>query len=389
MKLLVDASVCTSMRRLWIAIVVLLTACGGSVTPTAVASPSASPQPTASKPLLFAALEAKATGDAFEWNTVAIANLDGIAQAKTAFTPMPVPYVGCAGASLPPSAHVASGKVFFADGTGQVRSLGLNGQIAAVTTIPFTGTQQMLSFAVSPDGSSLLAAVFTIPGRPATGDACTGAAPFAPGNFTLDVYSAQVGGASHLLYHEVLASSSTQPVPNVMAFIGWDKVGPEATYPTQWATQGGGPHPYGVMAWVDPSTGKVSRQLSNPDSCLVWDIGAAGDFVCTTTQVGDISVRRPDGTEIWGVKAPANSFYESPYLSPQEGRVAAGGGETAILGRDGAHVSLTGFGPQGWLDDTTVIGGGYESDFTYVRLNASSTVVDIGFKGKFIGTIQS
>ena len=374
-----------SMQRLWIAILLLATACG-SGTPTAVASPSPSPQASPARPLLFAALEAKATGDAFEWNTVAIAGLDGLATAKTPFTPMPVPYVGCAGASLPPSAHVAAGKVFFADGTGLIRSLSPEGQIATATTIPFTGTQQMLSFAVSPDGSSLLAAVFTIPARAPTGDACKGAAPFAPGNFTLDVYSAQVGGATHLLFHQVLATSSTQPVPNVMAFIGWDKVGPEATYPTQWATQGGGPHPYGVMAWVDPSTGKISRQVSNPDSCLVWDIGASGSFVCTTTQAGDISVRRPDGTEIWSFKASANNPYENSYLSPLGSRVAAGGSDTAIVSSAGDHVAI-GTYPLGWLDDTTVIGGGYESDFTYVRLSDPTTVVDIGFKGLFVGLV--
>ncbi len=364
----------------------LLTACG-SGTPSAVASPRTSPQPSAAGPLLFAALEAQGSSSPYEWNTVAIAGLDGYARAKATFKPMPTPYVGCAGAVLPPSAHVAAGKVYFADGTGTIKSFSPQGQIAAVATFPFTGIQQMLSFGVSPDGSELLAAVFTLPARAASGDPCSGAAPFAAGNFTLDVYSAQVGAARQLLYHEILPTSSTQPVPNVMAFTGWDKIGPEVADAAQWATQGGGPHPYGFMAWVDSTTGRISRRLSNPDSCLVWDVGAGGDYVCTTPQAGDISVRRPNGSEIWGFKAPANSPYANPYLSPQGGRVAAGGGDTAVVSSAGARVAL-GLYPLGWLDDTTVIGGGYDRDLTYVRLDAPGTVVDIGFKGLFVGTVQ-
>lgn len=374
------------MRRWWIALLLLLAACSPG-NPPAASSPKPSPEPTASPTLLFAALEASVKP--FQWDMVAIAGLDGYARARTTFTPMPIPYVGCGGAVPPPSAHVAAGKVYFADGTGMVTSLSPQGQVATVATFPFTGgQQQMVSFAVSPDGSNLLAAVFTLPGRATSGDPCSGAPAFAVGTFTLDVYSAIAGGASHLLYHEILPTSSTQPAPNVMAFMGWDKVGPEAASDTQWATQGGGPHPYGFMAWVDPSTGKITRQVSNPDSCLVWDIGAGGDFVCTILRAGDVSVRRPDGAEIWGFKASPNLPYQNSYLSPDETRVVAGGSETAVLSSTGDLVALTGFDPLGWLDGSTVIGGGYDRDLTYVRLSAPGTVVDIGFKGMFVGVVQ-
>ncbi|MGZ6299845.1 MAG: hypothetical protein ACXWMN_05070, partial [Candidatus Limnocylindria bacterium] len=338
--------------------------------------------------LLFAALETDARVVQFQWNKVVIAGLDGIARAQTTFAPMPIPYVGCESAVLPPDAHVAAGKVYFGDGMGTIRSLSPQGEIATVATIPFTGNQQMLSFAVSPDGLGLLAAVLTLPAQAPSGDPCAGSSPFAPGPFTLDVYSAQAGGTSRRLYHDVLSTSGTQRVPNVMAFTGWDKVGPEATYPTQLATQGGGPQPGGVMVWVDPSSGRVTRQLSDPQSCVVWDVAASGDFVCTTAQVGDISVRRPDGTEVWGFKAPFESPYENPTLSPLDGRVAAGGSQSAVVTSAGNHLAL-GLYPLGWLDDTTVIGGGYTADFAYVSLAAPDKVVDIGFKGLFVGAIAS
>src|SRR5258707_5028860 len=124
------------MRRLVVATLFMLVAWGQAQagpstspvaeapTPTAsavpAASPSASPSPKAPQPksLLFAVLEAKGTTNAYIWNTVAIAGLDGRARAKTTFIPMPVPKMGCIGAVIPRSAHVAAGKVYFADGKG-------------------------------------------------------------------------------------------------------------------------------------------------------------------------------------------------------------------------------------------------------------------------------
>ena len=380
----------TAVRSWSIALLLVAVSCGSAQPqPSSGSSPSPTP-PSSPSPaaLLFAALETNASAAQFQWNTVAIAGLDGVARAKTTFAPMPIPYTGCEGAVLPPSAHVAAGKVYFADGQGRIRSLSPQGDIATAATIPFTGNQQMLSFAVSPDGVNLLAAVFTIPAQATSGDPCAGGTPFAPGPYTLDVYSARAGGASQRLYHQVLQTSSAQPAPNVMAFEGWDKVGPEATYPTQWATQGGGPHPDGTMVWVDPSTGKIARQVGDPQSCLVWDVAPSGDYVCTTSQGGNISVRRPDGTEVWGFTAPSNSPYENPRLSPLEERVAAGGSDSAVLSSAGNHVAL-GLYPLGWLDDSTVIGGGYTADLTYVSLASPSTVSDLGFKGLFVGTIQA
>jgi hypothetical protein len=67
----------------------------------------------------------------------------------------------------------------------------------------------------------------------------------------------------------------------------------------------------------------------------------------------------------------------------------AGGNDTAVVGRGGAHVTLSGIYPLGWLDDTTVIAGGYNNNFTYTRLTAPAAGVDIGFKGLFIATIHS
>src|SRR4029077_14719479 len=228
------------MKRLLIALLLMVAACGqpqaqsatsplaSGSTPGASATQSASPGVTPSSkapsslPLLFAVLEAKGTVNAYTWNTVAIAGLDGRARAKTTFVPMPLPKMGCIGAVIPVPAHVAAGKVYFADGKGVVRSLSVTGQVTRVATFALTSSQQMLSFAVSPDGSRLLGTVFTLPTKPNV--ACTGAPDT---GYALDVYSAPAGGASRLLYHENLQSTPA----NVMALTGWDAVGPVGTSP--------------------------------------------------------------------------------------------------------------------------------------------------------------
>lgn len=342
--------------------------------------------------MLFAALEAKGSASEFQWNTVAIAGLDGYARAKATFTPMSTPYVGCAGAVLPAGAHVAAGKVYFADGKGVIRSLDPHGHVAVIATIPFSGQQQMLSFAVSPDGSRLLASVFSIPPKAASGDPCQGAPAFGPGDFTFDMYSAAAGSAPVLLYHRVLSTSSSQPYPSVMALTGWDQVGVEALDPATWATQGGGPNPGGVFVRVDPTTGKMTGLLDNYQTCLVWSIAASGNYACITSS-GDVSVRRADHTEIWGSKgfAPNAGFYFA-LLSPKEGRVAtAGSSGYKVVTWAGGNIAWNGNAVTGWVTDTTVITGGYSQNFGYVTVGpaSASAQVDIGFKGLFVGAVAS
>jgi hypothetical protein len=383
------------MRRLIIGLVLVVAACGpgqaqataspsaAAPTPTAAASPSSRPSPTTPGPLLFGVLEAKISGSPYTQNTVAIAGLDGYARTKTTFIPMRVPDVGCMGAVLPESAHVAAGRVYFADGKGVVRSLSTTGQVTTVATFPLTSSQQMLSFAVSPDGSRLLGSVLTASAKYFS---CSGSQP--AHSLTLDVFSAQAGGASALLYHQSLSDAS-----KVMALTGWDAVGPLGTYPTVWASQGGGPGSnLGVAVRIDAGTGKVLSQVADPNLCLVWDTVASGDFICIPAGNASVSVRRPDGSEIWHFKGTLpEGFY---FLAPDERHVVAGD-ETGleVLGQDGTRVKLgDGIDPDGWLDSTTVIGTANASpqpNFAYVGVSAPGTVVSLGFRGVFVGTVHT
>lgn len=368
-----------------------------AASPSALPSPSPSPQvspspaPAASPTLLFAALEAKNTNYPTGWNTVAIAGLDGYARAKAQFASMPTPWVGCAGPVLPNSAQVAAGKVFYADGAGVIHSLAPGGSPTDVTRLPMTSQQKMLSFAVSPDGSQLLATIFTIPPKPA-GDPCASGGPmFAAGSFTLDVYAAQTGSAARLLYHEDLPTSSTQPIPNVMAFIGWDSVGPVGTYPTAWATQGGGPHHYnGLPVRIDATTGKVTGEISDHTQCTVQDVAPSGDFLCSVTATSALSVRRPDGTELWHYTPPSSMEVFLAFLAPDEGQILTLGSTNSVIGRNGTVTTVAAIQPAyGWLDSRTLIAGGNGVNFLYISLAAPGTAIDIGFTGLFIGTVRS
>lgn len=346
------------------------------------------PVPTSNPAALFGVVEAKGTANDFTYNIVAIAGLDGIARAKATFAPMPGPYVPCAGAVVPRSAHVAAGKVFFADGTGVVRSLAASGQVSEVTRFPLGPSQQMMSFAVSPDGSKLMGTIFTFPARLAsTNSPCDGTNRWGPGDFSLDVYSAPAGGAARLLDHASWPQTSS-PEPFLMA--EWNALGPLATYPAIVMSQGGGPHHYeGQIALVDYTTGKVVRQLADPIACWVEDVAPGGDFACQTA--GQVSVRRPDGSEIWRLSSATVDYYDS-YLSPDENRLAtfpSSNSFAVAAGRDGRSQSLPmGFIQGGWLDSGTVIGWGNANDVAIVRLSDPGTVVDLGFKGLFVGALS-
>jgi len=289
---------------------------------------------------------------------------------------------------LPRSAHVAAGKLYFADAAGVVRSLSITGQIARVATFPLTSGQQTLSFAVSPDASLLLGAVLTMPPNPQFG--CNGGGGV--GDFTLDVYSVPAGGASTLLHHEVLQHNDPKLVitpVNVMAIVGWDQIGPIATFPSELVSQGHPPVNYpGTAYHVDSSTGVLLKPISDPRSCYLQDIALSGNFACSLIGGNnDFSIRRPDSTEIWRASSGLQNSFVA-YLSPDERRVVTAGSGSEVIGQDGSRALIAPW-PLGWLDSTTVIGTNDAGNLSFVALNVPGTTVDLGFKGQFVGTLRT
>jgi hypothetical protein len=344
--------------------------------------------------LVFAALESKsASTTGWGHDTVVLVGLDGLERAKATFKPLYPPDIACLGTTPPPTAFVAAGKVLFADGNGLIQSLSTSGQLQTVTTFSLTG-QQMLSFAVSPNGSQLMASILTVPPVTPSGRVC-GAKPWYAGTISQDVFSAAVGGIPKLMQHQTVPedSPSTLNMSGVachLEFVGWDLVGPFATYPTCFGP-GGGPVQYrGPVVTVDAATGLILRQLADPHTCWVEDVVVSGTFICNLGGLlgRDISVRQADGTEIWRITAQPNGGYPYPFLSPDEQHVLAGTG-AEVVGRDGTDLKLSGTYFNGWLDSSTVIGGAANGNLAYLSLKSPTALIDMGFQGLFVGTVQT
>ena len=360
--------------------------------PSASVSASAASSSGPAPELLFGVLEShsKAAEGFPLFDTVAIAGLDGYARAKTTFSPLTPPYVGCVGPLFPPQGYTAARRVYFIDGKGVVRSLGTDRAVSRVTAFPI-GSQQEASFAVSPDGRHLLGAILTLPPRPSGSSPCSGSGTgFAPGDWSEDVYSAEAGGTPHLISHRQWPQDQAD---NVLELVGWVSSGPIATFPASIGTQGGGPIRegwYGPVVEIDQASGRVSRTLGSPE-CFVRDVIEDGSYACfENTATPAIAVHNRDDSLSW--RAHGNLDLYVPLLAPDRNKVAAQG---AVLGRDGSQIQLglpgADFFSTGWLDNLTVIGwfGPQPNHLGFVRTATPSRIEDLGFEGTFVGSLQS
>jgi hypothetical protein len=308
--------------------------------------------------------------------------------------------MGCMGAILPPSAHVAAGKVYYADAKGIVRSLAVDGTVTTVATFPLSSSQQMFSFAVSPDGGRVLATIYTIPKNAFPCNGSTIAT-----SFGFSAFTALSGQASKLVYRQRWSHAG-----NVLELTGWDALGPIGQYPTVWGTQGGGPGlDLGVFVRIDPITVKPRSRFSDPGLCLTWNSVASGAFACLPGPVirspnadeqiveQSVSVRRAGGKEIWRFTVSSSNGAWSPLLAPDGRHViicCADGPNlpTWLVGQDKSQIVLTnGFSPEGWLDSRTLIGSASiaPGGLAWVQSADPTKVKSIKVAGDFLGTVRT
>jgi hypothetical protein len=428
------------VRHLAAILGLLVMACGSSAVGTTQASPSASnissPNPSsspdatptvtpsalasaltckASKPpcsTLYAVLEAP--GQYKQNNTVAIAGLDGYARAKTHFTPRSYPYVPDSAVVLAPEAHVAAGVVYFVDGRGVVRTLARSGRVRQVAAFPMTQSQQAISFAVSPDGKRLVAAILTLP---SVGKTVPGSPwPDMIGPWKLEVDRADVGGPTITLHRWqsptepgcITASCPLQPrsFANIV-IAGWDGAGPVAVVGSNYSTQNGvfdGQTFYGGhFSNVDVTTGLPGAMIGKclDENAGPWSVGPDGSTACarwSSSDSGEVT------TTVVTVESPGKSIWEptqsgdnsgltgSFVLSTDSDQLAMDG---AVLQRSGSTLATNGyFSPQGWLDTGTLIGVQHDnadpnrSVMAYLHLSNPAQPVSLGFVGEFVGTIS-
>jgi hypothetical protein len=336
-----------------------------------------------SKSLRFALINPK--GD-----HMSIAGLDGHVYNSSAFTPLPRPYTGCGQPVFPSAAYVVGARAYFADGTGTVQSLGVTGGPAMVARFPLTSTQQILSFAVSPDASRLVATITTLPQRAPNANPCLPGAPiFAPGDFVYDVYTAVAGGLPTRVFHQTFPqtapSSLAVPSLDILEFEGWNPTGPFGTYPSALATMGDGPASQylGWLWYADPST--ASRVGAVDGQCHAVDVRPTADYLCLDN-LEHYFVKKANGTVLWS----ASGAVPYSFLAPDERRfVTLGEALRAVVQAPGATVTLPDqFVPYGWFDSTTVAGN-VGSTFSFVSLTDPRFGWAVPLEGTFVGTLVS
>lgn len=391
------------IRRLALlgAAVLTLAACGdqsggsGGTTP-----PKSSPAPSSSaggssKELLFAVLEPGGDLTAMKDNTVAIVRANGTSKTRSRFDARQLPRVGNALPLPQPEARVAAGKVYFADGSGKVRSLAPDGTVESVTAFPLTGPQQLLSFAVSPDGTQLMATVFSYPPVHVPPPQTPIDPPFGPGDFSLQVLAAKPGQAATSLSRKSWAQSSGPP-KEILSVVGWSRDAPLATIDTLLGTQEGslGRQMFGHVAELD-TAGRPGQPLGGY-SCDAWSVLPDETVLCDDDgQLRNFSVRAKDGSVRVRLHATGDVQFVDVTMSPDASKVAylATGGRAVVTDSSGKTTQLpASFRPEGWLDATTVIGvlqsAQGEGNMATVRIDRPTRLDDLGFHGYFVGVIQ-
>lgn len=322
-------------------------------------------------------------------DTVLIVDLDGKVKAKTTFAARKVPFVGNAAALLQPEARVATGKVYYQDQGGDIRSLTPTGAIAEVTAFPLTSPQQLLSFAVKPDGSQLMATVLTLP-LPGPTDPNTGRPTFASGPFKIEV-KVSTGATVNTVRADTFTMQSLTN-PNFLSMVGWDSGGPLATTDTMLATQANllGWRWYGRATRLDPA-GQPGVILGGSD-CWAWAV-QDGTVLCSSEDQSVASLRSTSGTVEYSLPMTAPYSYGYLTLAPGGTRFTYAGlfcTAPKVVTAGGLVTALPpGFCPQGWLDADTVIGSMPEFGHLFTVRVGQQSAHDLGVRGLFVGTVTA
>jgi hypothetical protein len=388
-----------------LAVTLILTACGpstppapaqaqasptsvSSASPTVSASPTAVPSasPTAVPEFLFAVTESNPFPS--EPNTVAIVGLDGYARARATFRPRVGPIVPDAYVPLQGIAQVAGSGVYYIDSAGTVRVLRVGSQPQIVARFPLQSAQEDVWFAVSPDGSRVMAGIFTFP---ALGPIIPGTnwnTMVGPSRFDLE--TALAGGLSKTLVHWSTTYGAEHPT---IFPVGWtsprrlnEMQGPVAMVSSPLSSQNSWP---GGPLYVIDDSGRKTTLLGGPN-CDSASITSSGLIACSSGRV--VTVRDETGPIIWTTHIDA---FSAAYLfvSPDGQAISDG---NAVERHVGGMVAISqghpGFRIEGWLDNHTVVGrividDVNEGDLAWIDINHPSTVHDLGFKGDFVATL--
>jgi hypothetical protein len=316
--------------------------------------------------------------------TVAIVGLDGNAKAKATFQPRVGPVVPDAYTPLQGVAQVVGTGVYYIDGAGTVRVLRVGSQPQIVARFALQPAQEDVWFAVSPDGSRVVAGILTLP---AVGPNLPGTGwPTLVGPWKFDLEIAAVGGQTTALVHSESAYSPDDQNHGwkPMLPVGWTSSGPVVVEPLQVTSQNAW---YGGALYLIDETGKKIKQLGGTD-CRAASITSAGLIPCSVGTSNTFTVRDSGGAAVWATHVQVFAAWDV-HLSPDAQAILW---DRQVETRAGGMVEMpSDFGSQGWLDAQTVLGRvQYKADqgnLSWVGLDDPTQIHDLGFQGDFVAAI--
>jgi hypothetical protein len=360
----------------------VLVACGGSgirPTPTPTAPPSQPGEP------LLAVLQHY--DNSAQGAAVALVGLDGTVRARATFLPRQKPYVGNVAVMLQSEAQVGRAGVYYADGNGVVRLLERSGRVTTVATFAMTPVQHELWYAVSPDGTRLLAGLLSVPA------VVPGSSfPTLSGTWKFDLISTTAGGASTVLQHVESATGPDSPGPAAIVPIfpvGWTDAGPVAMVGAPLATQDrwtGGP-----LFTID-AAGKPAARVGGNDatSATILPSGLLPAVTGPIGQPAKVTIRDAAGAIQWTPAVDGGNALNLK-LSPAGDAVTDG---LHAVTRQGPFAVPEGFLAAGWIDSATLVGSPHADgndvsrDIWYVtNQNGAAVVHHLGVVGEFDGVV--
>jgi hypothetical protein len=250
--------------------------------------------------------------------TVRLVDRKGHVTANTQFIPPPLPAISNCADVLQLPVRVADGAAYFADSSGLIRRLSVDGAVSNVATFKLTSKQQALSFAVSPDGQQLIAIVLSTPPLHNPPPQTLGDPVFGPGTWSLDLETAMAGGTTTVVLHRDLGSS----VPSPTVITGWDQFGPTATLHSQICTQNSLPSYRYTGTLVHLALDGTHLDQIGGANCNAWDELFDGTVLCGGTDWQSLSVRQKNGDVLW---SRSDAFGVDVKLGPDGNGVASGG----------------------------------------------------------------
>jgi len=378
-------------------LLLIVAGCGSPAIPQAQTSnrPTASLAASSGPAAVLFAVEEHSSPSA-QASTVAIVGLDGKTRVDASFLPRKPPVIPDAYVQLQGVAQVVGSRVYYMDGNGTVGVLDVTGQPQVVARFALPPTQAETWFAVSPDGTQVMAGILTLPALGPVIQGTSRNSLVGPWKFSL---MTSVAGAAPT---ESLNGTWADPPSTELTSgrlgdwwptfpVGWTSAGPVAMYPVLVSSQNAWPG--GPLQVLDLAPGGVEETAIGGSDCSAAAIASSGLIACISSG-NVVSVRDSTGATVW--KTHVDGFNATwLHVSPDGQSIADNHHVETRLG--GMVTMPQGFRVEGWLDNGTVvgritpdpntIGGPNEGNLLWISLDHPAVVHDLGIRGDFVATV--